>query len=200
MTNPTANASSRNPSVAAATATASPTALPLAAGSWTLDTAHATVGFTIRHLGISKVRGTFGTVDAVLIVGDALASSSVSAVIDLASIDTRNVDRDTHLRSAELLDTDRRSAMTFRSTDIVAAADGWVLHGDLTIGEVTRPVALDVELGGVETFALDQKLHAGFDVRGELSRKDFDLRFGPLDAVLGDTVRLEIDLQFVADG
>jgi polyisoprenoid-binding protein YceI len=175
-----------------------PTALPLRPGAWSLDPAHSTVAFAIRHLGISKVRGTFGVFDADLVVGESLATSSVAASVDLTSIDTGNPDRDAHVRSADLLDVERRPTMSFRSTAIETADDGWTLRGDLAIGDVTREIVFEVELGGIETFPLDGALHAGFEARGELRRKDYELRFGPADPVLGDVVRIEIDLQFVA--
>ena len=90
--------------------------------------------------------------------------------------------------------------MTFRSTAITPAGDGWRVDGDLTIGEVTRPFALDVELGGVERF-VDGTVHAGFEARGELSRRDFgiDIAVPPgLGVVmLGDAVKIELDVQLV---
>ena len=174
------------------------TTLPLRPGTWTLDPFHSTVSFTIRHLGISKVRGTFADFDASLTVGDTLADTEVSALVQTASIDTGIEDRDAHVRSADLLDVGRRPTMAFRSTSITGADADWVLEGELTIGEVTRPVSLDVELGGTEVHPGDGRQHAGFEARGELRRKDFGIDFGTIaEAGLGQVVKLELDLQLV---
>lgn len=178
------------------TATPSARALPLKAGRWALDHFHSSVGFAIRHLGVSKVRGRFGEIDAELVVGAAPEDTVVTATVALASIDTGNADRDAHVRAPDLLDVDRRPTMTFRSTGVRGAGTDWTLEGELTIGDVTRPLTLDVELGGVEDF-FDGTRHAGFEARGEIRRKDFGLDFGALGAALGDKVAIELDLQFV---
>ncbi|WP_229022943.1 YceI family protein [Actinomarinicola tropica] len=117
------------------------TGLPLAPGHWTLDPTHSEVGFTIRHLGISKVRGRFTRFDVDLVVGATAAESSLRAVVHLASIDTANTDRDDHVRSAELLDVARRPTIAFASTRIAGDAADWQVEGDLTIGDVTRPAS-----------------------------------------------------------
>jgi len=170
--------------------------LPLAEGTWSLDTNHASVTFAIRHLGVAKVRGRFDDVAAELVVGPHPGVTGVTASIAMASIDTGNADRDTHVRSAELLDVARRPTMTYRSTHVRASGSTWTVDGDLTIGEVTGPLTLNVELGGVEAF-FDGTRHAGFEATGEIRRKDFDLGFGPLGAMLGDVVKIELDLEFI---
>jgi len=170
--------------------------LPLVAGSWTLDPAHSAVNFAIRHLGVAKVRGRFAEFDAALTVGETLDDSAVTATVSLASIDTGNSDRDAHVRSAELLDVEKRTAMEFRSIAINGTGSDWTLDGELTIGGVTRPLSLDVEFGGVEAF-FDGTRHAGFEASGELRRKDFGLTFGPADVMLGDKVAITLDLEFI---
>jgi polyisoprenoid-binding protein YceI len=173
--------------------------LPLAPGRWQLDTNHFRVGFAIRHLGVSKVRGQFLGVTADLVVGSTIADSSLVVVVDLASIDTGNTDRDAHVKSDELLDVARRPTMTFRATDLRGDGDDLTLVGDLTIGEVTRPVSFAVEFGGVERFPGDESLHAGFEAVGEIRRKDFGLDAGLLaGTLLGEVVKVELDIQFVA--
>lgn len=172
------------------------TALPLVAGRWALDAAHSQVGFTVRHLGVSKVRGRFGEVDAELVVGETVDDTVVTATVAMASIDTGNAERDAHVLSPELLDVERRPTMTFRSRGVRGAGTSWALDGELTIGDVTRPLTLGVELGGVEPF-FDGTRHAGFEATGELRRRDFGLGFGALGAMLGDVVEIELDLQFV---
>ena len=178
------------------TTNAPTTTSPLVAGTWALDPHHTTVGFTIRHLGVSKVRGRFDDVAAELVVGRDAMDSTVTATIGLASIDTGNRDRDDHLRSEELLDVEHRPTMAFRSTLVRGEGDDWTLDGELTLGDITHPVALTVELGGVEDF-FDGTRHAGFEATTEISRKDYGLGFGPLGAMLGDTVKVELDLQFI---
>jgi len=174
--------------------------LPLIPGRWALDPAHSAVGFTIRHLGVSKVRGRFQRFDVDVVVGASLADTSVTATIDLASIDTGNADRDAHVRSADLLDVERRPTMAFRSTTIAEARGGWTVVGDLTIGEITRPFELAVELGGIEDFPGSPR-HAGFEATGELRRKDFGIDIalppGVNVVALGDVVKIELDVQLL---
>jgi polyisoprenoid-binding protein YceI len=185
--------------VVAMTDTTTTTDLPLAPGIWTLDPSHSEVGFTIRHLGISKVRGAFRQLDAELVVGATLAESSLTATVAVASVDTGNPDRDAHVLAPDLLDVERRPTLVFRSTAIADEGNGsYRLDGDLTIGAVTRPLTLSAELGGLEAFPMDGSTHAGFEATGELRRSDFGISFGPLDAALGNVVKIAIDIQLVA--
>ena len=108
-------------------------------------------------------------------IGPDLGSTSLTATVDLASIDTANADRDAHVRSDDIVDVARRPTLTYRSTAIVPDGDGWRVEGEATIGGVTVPVALAVELGGVELYPLDERHHAGFEARGELRRSDFGI-------------------------
>lgn len=172
------------------------TATPLTPGRWAVDPYHSQVGFAIRHLGVSKVRGHFGRFDAALVVGDT-DGVQITAEVDLASIDTGNADRDAHVRSADLLDVARRPTMAFRSTAVRGSGTDWTMDGELTIGDVRRPLTLAVEFGGVEVSTVDGRRHAGFEATGELRRSDFGLRFGAGDAILGNTVRIQLDVQFV---
>jgi polyisoprenoid-binding protein YceI len=175
-------------------------ALPLTPGSWALDTNHSSVGFAIRHLGVSKVRGRFGRFDVQLHVGETLDDSSLSATIDLASLDTGNGDRDAHVLSPDLLDVARRPTMTFRSTHITGSGNDWAVAGDVTIGDVTQPLALAVDFGGIEAFPGGPR-HAGFEATGELRRKAFGIDIamppGVSGALLGDVVKFELDIQLL---
>ncbi|OIJ89122.1 YceI family protein [Streptomyces colonosanans] len=171
-------------------------ALPLAPGHWALDPLYSTVGFTVRHLGIAKVRGRFADARADLYIGETAAEVTVTAEIALASIDTGNTDRDAHTRGAGLLDVERRPTMTFRSTRIFGEGANWAMEGDVTIGDVTRPVTFAVEFGGVVDSPVDRRKHAGFEARGEIRRGDFGLDFGA--GLLGDVVKVQLDMQFVA--
>jgi polyisoprenoid-binding protein YceI len=187
--------------MAAMTPTTATTALPLAPGRWALDTNHSSVGFSIRHLGVSKVRGRFMNFDVDVVIGASLHDTTVTATIDLDSIDTGNVDRDAHVRSADLLDVARRPTLTFRSTRITGAGDEWTVDGDATIGDVTQPLRLTVELGGIETFPGGGPRHAGFEARGELRRKDFGIDIamppGVSGVMLGDAVKIDLDIQLL---
>jgi polyisoprenoid-binding protein YceI len=177
------------------------TTLPLAAGHWTVDHNHSGVLFTVRHLGLSNVRGRFGQFDATLDVGDRLDEVSVSATVDLSSVDTNNADRDAHLRSTDFFDTEQHPAMTFRSTSITGAGEDYELRGELTLAGVTKEIVLDVEFHGTETFPADQSTHAGFTATGQIRRSEFGIDFGIVAGeklMLSDKVKIELDLQFVA--
>ncbi|CAL9424105.1 Protein YceI [Streptomyces sp. enrichment culture] len=179
----------------AVTAASAATALPLAPGDWALDPLHSAVNFTIRHLGIAKVRGRFVGVRADLHVGEKAEDVRVSATIDLASIDTGNPDRDAHVRASDLLDVEKRPTMVFRSTRVRGEGEDWTMEGELTIGGVTRPVTLAVEFGGLVDVPMDGSRHAGFEATGEIRRSDFGLDFAP--GLLGDVVKIQLDMQFV---
>ncbi|MBC9713831.1 YceI family protein [Streptomyces sp. TRM66268-LWL] len=177
--------------------TTSPTTtLPLTAGTWAFDPFHSAVGFTIRHLGISKVRGRFDQLDASLVVGETLAESSVTATVALESINTGNADRDAHVRASDLLDVASRPTMSFRSTKLAGEGEDWTMEGDLTIGDVTRPITFAVEFGGVVDVPMDGSKHAGFEATGEIRRSEFGLTFAP--GLLGEVVKIHLDVQFVA--
>ena len=174
--------------------------VPLAPGVWTLDPLHCTVEFTVRHMAISKVRGRFHTFHANVVVGDSLQTTSVRAVVDLASVDTNNDDRDAHLRSSDFFAVDAHPQMTFTSTAITEAGpQRYEVTGDLSVNGITRSEILIVNFNGMETYPLDGSVHAGFEATGTISRKDYDLDFNvPLGAggfVIGDQIGIELDLQ-----
>ncbi|WP_447036711.1 YceI family protein [Streptomyces sp. DSM 118878] len=177
-----------------AAATSAP-ALPLAAGVWDIEPFHSAVNFSIRHLGISKVRGRFTDVQAELVVGERAEDSSVTATIAIASIDTGNKDRDAHVLASDLLDVGKRPTLVFRSTRIHGSDEEWTMEGELTIGDVTRPVTLAVEFGGVEAFPGSERRHAGFEASGEIRRGEFGLDFAP--GLLGEVVKIQLDMQFL---
>lgn len=173
---------------------------PLAPGRWEVDTNHSSIGFSIRHLGVSKVRGRFTRFDAEVVIGETLDTTTITATVDVASIDTANANRDAHVLSPDLIDVTKRPTMTFRSTRVRGSGSEFQVDGDLTIGDVTRPITLAVELGGIENFPGGPR-HAGFEATTEIRRKDFgiDIAMPPgVSAVaLGDVVKVEIDLQLL---
>lgn len=178
--------------------TPNPGTLPLTPGTWSLDTAHSSVGFAVRHLGISKVRGAFRDFTVETTIGASLDTTHVAATIDVASIDTGNPDRDAHVLAEELLDVARRPQLRFQSTAVRPHDEHWLLDGELSLGDVTRPVTLELELGGIDTFPMDGSTHAGFEAHGTIDRHDFGLDLGMLDAGLGRKIELVLDIQLVA--
>jgi polyisoprenoid-binding protein YceI len=182
--------------------TISSSTLPLLAGVWAADPTHTTVGFVVRHLGLSKVRGRFDGVEATLVVGDDLASSSVTAEIQMASVKTGNPDRDAHLASSDFFNAETNPTMTFRSTSIAGEGEEYTMVGDLTINGVTKQVELDVEFFGTSVNPGDQSTRAGFSATGTISRSDFGISFNaPVGAdkvMISDKVTLDLDVQLVA--
>jgi len=176
--------------------------LPLASGTWTADPSHTTVGFVVRHLGLSKVRGRFEGASAQLVVGDNVESSSVSAEIQMGTVSTGNTDRDAHLASSDFFNAESNPTMTFTSREITGEGEEYTMLGDLTINGITQPIELDVEFFGTSVFPMDQSTRAGFSATGSLSRKDFGITFNaPIGAdkvMISDKVNLELDVQLVA--
>jgi polyisoprenoid-binding protein YceI len=114
----------------------------------------------------------------------------------MASIDSGNADRDAHLRTADFLDVDNRPTMSYRSTRVRGEGSEWTVDGELTIGDVTAPLTLAVEVGDVADY-FDGTRHVGFEATGEIRRRDFGLGFGVYGAGLGDVVKIELDLEFI---
>jgi len=181
------------------------TTLPteLTPGSWDTDASHSEAGFTVRHAGISKVHGSVSITEATITVGDDLATSAVTARLDAASIDTRDANRDKHLRSADFFDVENYPTWTFISTSVSAAGAEAVITGDLTIHGVTREVELTTEFNGTATDAYG-KLRAGFSARTEISRKDFGLTWNvALEAggvLVGDKVTINLEISAIKAG
>ncbi|WP_454195599.1 YceI family protein [Nocardia sp. Marseille-Q1738] len=173
----------------------STTSTQLKAGSWALDAAHSTVAFTIRHLGISKVRGGFSRFETEFVV-DESGAATIGATIHLDSFDTGNADRDAHVRAADFLDVANRPTLTFRATNPVVVAETFEVEGEATIGTITKPVTLEVEWGGVQDFGPTGDRHAGFSATGAIKRTDFGVG-GPLPGMLSDTVKIELEIQLI---
>jgi len=181
--------------------TQSTTAIPAyVAGTWSIDPVHSEVGFAVRHMMVSKVRGKFTRFDGQFVTGADPLDSSVTATIELSSIDTGNPDRDNHIRSADFFEVDAHQVMTYRSTGVRQHGDGFLLDGELTLKRVTRPVSLDLELGG---FGPDPfgGVRAGFTATGEIKRSDFGVDFNAVmetgGVVVGDKVTLVLEIEGV---
>jgi len=167
-------------------------------GSWTIDPVHSEVGFSVRHMMVSKVRGRFGTFEGEIVTGSSPLDSSVTATVDLSSIATGNPDRDDHIRSADFFDVDTNKIMTYRSTGVRAAGDDYILDGDLTLKGVTRHVPLRLEVGGFGPDAYGGT-RGGFTATGEIQRSDFGIDFNAaLEAggvVVSDKVILHLEIE-----
>lgn len=181
-----------------------PTPTPAPAGTtgtWDLDPAHTEVGFSVRHLMVSKVRGRFGTFAGSFTIGDTAEESRVEVTVDLASIDTNNADRDAHLRSADFFAVDANPQMTFRSTAVRPDGDDWVVDGDLTIVGVTRPFSLQVEAPAVLPQSPFGDTRIGFSATGSLDRRDFGIEWNaPVEGggvLVGHTVTITLEVEGV---
>ena len=169
-------------------------------GTWAIDPVHSDVSFSVRHMMLSKVRGRFTRFSGEIVTADDPLASSVSAEIDLSSIDTGNEQRDEHIRSADFFEVETHAAMTFRSTGLRARGDDYVLSGELTLHGVTRPLDLAVEVHG---FARDPwgGTRVGFSATGQINRKDFGITIElPMDGggvVVGDKIQLALEIEAV---
>lgn len=171
--------------------------LGLATGTWVIDPIHSEVGFTVRHLMVSKVRGSFEKLSGTITVADNLLDSSVHAEIDATSIRTGQDQRDGHLRSGDFFDTENHPNFIFQSTSIAQKGSDYTLAGDLTIRGVTRPVVLSLEFNGVGPNSQGGQ-HAGFSASTEISRKDYGVEFNiPLEGggvTIGDKVTINLEI------
>lgn len=168
--------------------------------SWILDTVHSHVGFSVKHMMVATARGQFKTYSGQVNLDEKdFTRSTFEGEIDVASIDTGNADRDNHLRNNDFFDAPNHPKITFKSTKIEKKGDGeYIVHGDLTIRGVTKPVALEVEYVGISK-NLYGKIVAGFGVRGTINRKDFGVNFNAVletgGVALAEKVKIEIDLE-----
>lgn len=174
-------------------------AVPLI-GTYTIDPIHSTVGFVVRHLMVSKVRGGFDKVEGTITVGEDPGDSAVEATIDAASVSTREAQRDAHLRSADFLDVEHFPELRFVSSQVRPSDDGWTVSGQLTIRDVTRPVTLELEFNGSgrDPYGNDR---AGFSAVTEIDREDFGITYNAaLEAggvVVGKTVKIELEVEAI---
>lgn len=172
---------------------------------WQIDPAHTTAEFSVRHMMISNVRGRFGTIEGT-VTGDLAdpTQAQVEAKIDVASVDTRNEQRDQHLRSADFFDVENHPHITFKSRRIERAGDNeYKIVGDLTIRGVTREVVLDATFQGQAKSPWGQQV-AGFSATTKLNRKDFGLTWNTAletgGVLVGDEVKVEIQAELIQQG
>ena len=184
------------------TTTPTTNALAAATGTWTIDAAHTTLGFSVRHAMVSKVRGGFTEFEGQLSLdGDHPERSTASLTIQAASIATKSADRDAHLASPDFLDVETYPTLTFASTGVrQSGPDDFVVTGDLTVRDVTKPVDIGFELVGVNSDPWGGT-RIGFEAAPRFSRKEFGLTWNVAieggGILVGDTVKIELDVEGV---
>ncbi|ASO20124.1 polyisoprenoid-binding protein YceI [Actinoalloteichus hoggarensis] len=171
-------------------------------GTWTIDQAHSEIGFSVRHMMISKVRGRFTEFSGKFVTAADPADSTVTAEIALSSIHTGNEGRDGHIRSKDFFEVEKYPTMTYRSTAVRLDGEEPVIEGELTLKDVTRSVPLTVELGG---FGPDNHggTRVGLTARAEINRGDFGITFNqPLETggvVIGEKITIQLEIEASLD-
>ena len=183
----------------ASATTSQGTVLP-EAGTWDIDASHSTVGFSVKHLGIARTRGRFGSFSGVVEVAERPEDSRVEVAIDAASVDTRDDKRDEHLRSDDFFAAADHPELRFVSTGVRGGGERWTLDGDLTIRGVTRPVSLDVTYEGGATDPWGGT-RAGFTARTEVDREAWGLTWNAAletgGFLVGKKVTIELEVELV---
>lgn len=179
--------------------TSTTTTLP-APGTWAIDPSHSEVGFTVRHLGISKTRGRFADFSGDIVMAERPEDSRVTVTIDPASVDTKDAGRDEHLRSADFFQVAEHPTWTFATTSVVPKGDSWAVTGDLTVAGVTKPVVLDTEVTGLATDPWGND-RVGFVASTEVNREDFGLTWNAAletgGVLVGKTVKINLEVEAV---
>lgn len=173
----------------------------LVPGVWTVDASHSEVGFSARHLMVSKVKGRFTKYDATVTVAPNVLDSTVEATVQMDSVETRDEQRDGHLKSADFFHAEEHPVMTFRSTGIRENGSDFYLDGDLTIKNVTHPVTFDLEFNGVSGDPWGG-VRAGFSAETEINRKDWGLEWNVAletgGVLVGEKIKLTLEIEAVA--
>lgn len=186
---------SRTPNSTLTTETSLPTA-----GTWAIDPSHSSVEAVARHLMVTKVRGRFGAVAGTVHVDEDLSRSRVSVELEAASVDTRDEQRDAHLRSADFLDADTYPTLRFESDEVVVDGDRWTIPGRLTIRDVTRDVTLDVDYLGLHLDPWGNR-RAAFSARTEIDREAFGMTWNQAlesgGVLVSKKLKIELDVQLV---
>jgi polyisoprenoid-binding protein YceI len=176
-------------------------AAPLAlaqTSTWTSDPAHSEVDFSVSHLTVSNVHGRFGHVNATIAYNEAdVTKSTVNATIDVSGLDTGEDERNTHLKSPDFFDVAATPTATFTSTSVTRSDTGLTINGNLTVRGVTKPVVLHAEGPRGPAPGMDHKPHAGFSATTTLNRTDFGIGAKFPAAVVGEEVKLDIELEIV---
>ncbi|HWC82322.1 MAG TPA: YceI family protein [Pseudonocardiaceae bacterium] len=170
------------------------------AGTWDIDPVHSDISITAKHFGVSKVRGHFADYSGEIVTGEAPLDSKVTATIQATSIDTKNGDRDNHIRSADFLDVENYPTITFTSTGIEGDGEDFTLNGDLTLHGTTKPISLALELSGFGPDPYGGQ-RVGFSAKTKLSRKDFGIAFNAVletgSLVVSDNLDVSLEIEAV---
>lgn len=167
--------------------------------NWNIDLTHSEIGFKVKHMMISTVSGHFEDFDATVETdNDNFINANFNFIAKIGSINTKNSDRDGHLKSDDFFNAEKYPILKFKSTSF----DGVNLIGDLTIRDITKTIALKVDFNGIAVDPYGQT-KAGFEVSGGINRKDFNLTWSAIteagSVVVGDTVKFLINLQFIKE-
>ena len=166
-----------------------------AVGTYVIDPVHTELGFAVRHMAVSKVRGRFGTFEGTLELAASPEDSKASVTIDASSVDTRDENRDGHLRTNDFFDVENHPTWSFTTTGVKAEGPtDFKVEGDLTIRGVTRPVTLDVSFEGVVTDPYGNH-RVGFSASTTVNRDDFGVSFGAVMEAGGLVVAKKVDIQ-----
>jgi polyisoprenoid-binding protein YceI len=171
-------------------------------GKWAVDASHSSLDFSIRHMMIAKVKGTFHTFEAEVDADPTdLTTANISVSVDLSSIDTRNKDRDGHLQSADFFDIANHPKMTFQSTKITKTGDGeYDVTGDLNLHGVTKSetIAVTFEGSGKDPWGNEK---VGFSGQGSIKRSDFGLTYNAAletgGVLIADEVKISLEIEAV---
>ncbi|MEL3962914.1 YceI family protein [Lysinibacillus endophyticus] len=167
---------------------------------WIIDQSHSQVGFEVKHMMVSKVKGDFGSYTADIDAEDLadLTTAQISFSFDVASINTRSEDRDNHLKSADFFDVEKYPTITFKSTIIEKSGDDYKVTGDLTIKDVTKPVTFDVEYGGKGKNPWGVEVY-GFEAETKINREEFDLTWNAAletgGVLVGKDIKIKVELE-----
>lgn len=168
----------------------------VAADTYTLDAAHSTVGFSVRHLGVSNVKGTFPSVSGTLKLDEEnIAKSSVDITIEATGIDTNNAKRDDHLRNEDFFDVAKFPVITFKSKGVSKSGPGYLLVGDLTMKGVTKTVSIPFTLSGPKEHPMMPVYVVGGEGSLVINRRDFNITYG-MDALVSDAVSIDLQVEF----
>lgn len=172
------------------------------AGSWTIDRVHSEVSFVVRHMMVSKVRGRFDTFSGTVTTAADPLDSSVTATVDLASVNTGEPNRDNHIRSADFFHVEQHPTMTFQSTGVRRDGEEFLLDGDLTLHGNTRPVTFRLEVNGFGPDAYGGT-RAGFSATTEINRSDWGVSYnGPIPGggtLLSEKITVNLEIEAVLD-
>ncbi len=171
---------------------------------WVLDPSHTKVGFSVRHFGISETDGFFRNyIGIVKSEKEDFSDLEVSVTVQIDSIDTNDVQRDTHLKADDFFNAEKFPEMKFESTTLekTATVNEYKMHGNLTIRDVTKPVVFDLEFAGVVPKDPFGNTKAGFFISGSINRQDFGLKFNVLlgtgNLAVSDKVKINIPVQLL---